>query len=81
MADEKPALQGLRALMARHDLTQRDVAVLACVSVKTVESWLASPDSANWRNFHPRHLAGIHYNLSAFLRSRRAGAKKKGGSV
>lgn len=75
MIEESTHLQGLRALMAEHGLSQSDVATLACVSKKTVESWLASPGSVMRRTFHKRHLACIHFNLSAF--QRRAALKKK----
>lgn len=68
---KKPALDALRKMMADHELTNRDVAQLACVSPKTVESWLATPGSAMWRNFHPRHLQSIGYALPGFLKARR----------
>lgn len=65
----------LRALMAEHRLTQRDVAGLACVSIKTVEGWLADKAAASWRNMHPRHLHCVRLALPGFLKLR---ASKKG---
>lgn len=59
----------LRELMAARGLTQRQVADLACVSIKTVESWLADPSSANWRRMPDRALVLIRLSL---------GRKKKG---
>ena len=71
----KSATDGLKNLMKAHGLTYGDVAQLACVSKKTVESWLASPDSAMHRNFHPRHLGGIMHNLPALLKARKKAKK------
>lgn len=61
----------LRDLMAEHGLTQRDVAQLATVSVKTVEGWLADKAAASFRNMHPRHLALILHSLPGYLAARR----------
>jgi transcriptional regulator with XRE-family HTH domain len=61
----------LRALMLEHGLVQREVAVLAGVSEKTVESWLASAGAASHRSMPDRHLSLIRAVLPAFLRSRR----------
>lgn len=68
----KPALASLRRMMMEHGLTYADVARLACVSPKTVEGWLATPDAASWRNFHPRHLQSIGFALPGFLKARKA---------
>jgi hypothetical protein len=73
--ERSTALEGLRNLMAEHKLTQREIAELACVSVKTVESWLADPSAASFRRFHPRVMGGILYNLTPYLRKRKAAKK------
>lgn len=74
------AIDSLRHLMAANELTQRDVAELCCVHVKTVESWLADPKSANFRRMPPRHLMTLGFALPGFLGKRRSAAKaaKKG---
>ena len=73
-------VDGLRKLMAEHALTYRDVAALACVSVKTVESWLADPSSAMHRSMPPRHLLSMAHQLPGLLARRKSAAKsaKKG---
>lgn len=73
-----PAIESLRHMMAQHQLTQRDVADLCCVSVKTVESWLADPKSANFRKMPPRHLMALSYGLPGLLAKRRTAAKAAG---
>jgi hypothetical protein len=70
-----PAIDSLRHIMATHTLTQRDVAELCCVHVKTVESWLADPKSANFRRLPPRHLVTLGFALPGFLGKRRTAAK------
>jgi hypothetical protein len=57
----------LRALIEEHDLTQPDVASLAGVALKTVESWLADPGAANYRRMHARHLKMIRAMLPGYL--------------
>lgn len=57
----------LRALMAEHGLTQPDVASLAGVVLKTVESWLADPAAANYRRMHARHLKMVRAMLPGYL--------------
>lgn len=69
--------ESLRALMAAHSLRSKDVAELACVSLKTVESWLASPDAASFRAMPPRHMQSITYALPGFLGKRRTAEKRK----
>lgn len=49
--------------MAEHRLTQRAVAELGMVSVKTVESWLAAPGSAHHRQMPARALLLIEVRL------------------
>lgn len=61
----------LRALMAEHGLVQREVAELASVSPKTVESWLASRGSSSARAMNGRHLSLIRAMLPGFLAARR----------
>jgi transcriptional regulator with XRE-family HTH domain len=75
MVNYGKTVEGLRALMADHQLTQRDVAELACVSVKTVESWLADPGAAHFRKMPPRHLLAIAHQLPGFLGKRKTAAK------
>lgn len=66
-----PTADSLRELMREHELLQRDVAELATVSQKTVESWLADATSANYRKMPPRHLTLIRAMLPGFLAARR----------
>ncbi len=61
----------LRALMKKHELTQREVAELACVSIKTVESWLADAESSNHRNMPARNMRAIRFALPAHLAAKR----------
>ena len=56
-------VEDLRALMAEHGLTQKQVAGMACVSIKTVESWLADKSAASYRVMHLRHLRSIRFAL------------------
>jgi hypothetical protein len=74
------ALDGLRLAMAKHSLTQRDVAEICCVSVKTVESWMADPSSANYRKMPPRHMQTFQFGLPGFLAKRKSAERmaKKG---
>lgn len=67
----------LRHVMTTNALTQRDVAELACVHVKTVESWLADPSSANFRRMHARHMLAVSHALPAFLKKRKAAQAAK----
>ena len=57
----------LRALMRKHKLKNADIAVIAQVHLKTVESWLASPGSANGRKMADRHLTLIKQSLRDYL--------------
>jgi transposase len=59
----------LRELMQRHDLTQRQIAEVCAVSVKTVESWLADPGSANSRRMPPRQWNALHALLPPYLKT------------
>lgn len=61
----------LRALMREQGLTQRDVSHLACVSVKTVEGWLADRDAASFRTMHVRHLRSIRLALPGYMAAKR----------
>lgn len=61
----------LRVLMARHDMTRREVAELAGVTLKTVESWLASPGSASRRQMQQRSLDLIELRLAASKKKNR----------
>jgi hypothetical protein len=72
MAAMKTTPDKLRHVMATHELTYADVAALCCVSRKTVESWLATPGSAMWRNMHPRHLMALTYGLPVYLARRKS---------
>lgn len=62
----------LRKLMQQHELTNGDVATLATVHPKTIESWLADPGAASFRTMAPRHLSLIRVMLPPFLAKRRA---------
>jgi nuclear transport factor 2 (NTF2) superfamily protein len=66
------AIEGLRLTMREHALRSRDVAELCCVSVKTVESWLADPKAASFRKMPPRHLVSLGFGLPGFLAKRRS---------
>ena len=66
----KSTADDLREIMAEHGLTQRDVAALACVSIKTVEGWLAHKAAASFRSMAPRHLALIRHSLPGYLAAR-----------
>ena len=71
MSSSVDPVADLRALMAQHSLTHKEVAELACVSQKTVESWLATPGSASHRMMAVRHIRSIRYALPMFLRLRK----------
>lgn len=71
LVTNEQAVAALRKLIEEHDLTQREIAELACVSIKTVESWLAQPGAANHRSMHARHLRAVHHFLPALLRRRK----------
>jgi len=49
----------LYQLKREHGLTNANIADLACVSIKTVESWLADATSANHRKMPERNLVLI----------------------
>jgi hypothetical protein len=68
---KEAALEDLRDLIQIHQLTHAEVAELACVSKKTVESWLASPASTNHRTMPVRHIRAIRFALPSFLRTRK----------
>lgn len=57
--------------MTERELTQREVAELAGVSLKTVESWLAVPGAAAYRAMPARHLTTIRALLPKYLAARR----------
>lgn len=61
-----------RALIERHGLTQAQAAECACVSLKTVESWLAPLRAANHRTMPGRALRLFELNLPAFLKGRKS---------
>lgn len=65
------AVEQLRALMVERDLTQREVAELAGVSIKTVEGWLADPGAASHRGMAARYLKTILALLPRYLAARR----------
>lgn len=64
-------VEQLRALMVERDLTQREVAELAGVSIKTVEGWLADPEAASHRGMAARYLKTILALLPRYLAARR----------
>ena len=57
----------LRALMRKHKLKNADIAVIAQVHLKTVESWLATPGSASGRKMADRHMTLIKQSLRVYL--------------
>ncbi len=72
MSRRAPGAAGeLRALMEQHQLSYRDVASLASVSPKTVESWLASSGSSSSRSMNERHLTLILAQLPGYLAARK----------
>lgn len=73
---KRDPLAQLRALKEKHALTNADIASLAQVSEKSVQSWLADPSAAMHRRMPPRHLALIQAALPAFLAARRDLKKK-----
>lgn len=60
----------LRAMMRENGFTNADIAQLAGVVEKTVESWLATPGSASHRQMADRHLRVIGVMLPGFLAAR-----------
>jgi DNA-binding transcriptional regulator YiaG len=66
-------VQQLREIKARHSLTNADIAGLAGVSVKAVESWLASETAASRRSMAGRHMMLIRASLPLFLARRGRG--------
>lgn len=69
----RPTDEELRDLMRENGLTQRDVAELACVSLKTVEGWLAGKKAVSRRTLHPRYLRVIRAMLPGFIAANRGG--------
>ena len=72
MTRSEAAAVTLRKFMEQHTLTQRDIATLACVHIKTVEGWLADPDAASFRKMPPRHISVIRVMLPGFLAKRKS---------
>jgi len=66
---KKPAAR-LRELKAQHGLTSAELAQVAMVSPKTVESWLARDGAANHRRVRANVLCFIELMLPAYLQSR-----------
>lgn len=60
----------LRRLMREHNLTQKEVAALAGVSIKGVEGYLAAPDAVSHRRLHMRHVRSVQAALPEFLAAR-----------
>ncbi len=71
MSAEKKPSDDLRELMAEHGLTQREIAEIACVSIKAVEGWLADPKAASHRAMHPRHIRAIRVMLPGYMAAKR----------
>lgn len=71
MSSSVAPAEDLRALMSRHGLTQREVAEIACVAIKTVEGWLADKGAASHRTMHLRHIRSIRAMLPGFLAAKR----------
>lgn len=60
----------LRKTMERNELTQPEIAELAEVSLKTVESWLAEESAASHRRMPARHLSLIAMRLPRYMAAR-----------
>lgn len=73
------AAEELRALMAANGLTQRRVAELAAVSLKTVESWLARPGASNHRAMPDRALLLVRLALEAERGKSKRRGRRTGG--
>lgn len=71
MTAHQQAADALRAIMQEHQLSRPEVATLAGVTLKTVESWLASHGSASRREMPARHLLTINAQLRKYLAARR----------
>lgn len=71
MPDVRTPVRRLRAMMELHSLSQRDVAELAMVSVKTVGGWLAHPSCSSHRTMRERDLMLISYRLPDLASVRR----------
>ena len=71
MTKDEAAAQVLRKMMTEHSLTQREVAEIATVSVKTVEGWLADKGASSYRSMPARHINVIRVMLPGFLAARR----------
>ncbi len=72
MTKNEAAAEVLRKLMSEHGLTQREVAEMATVSVKTVEGWLANRGAASYRSMPARHINVIRMMLPRHLAARRS---------
>lgn len=70
MPDARTPVRRLRAMMELHSLSQRDVAELAMVSVKTVGGWLAHPSCSSHRAVRERDLMLMSYRLPALVSAR-----------
>lgn len=55
--------EDLFQLKRQHQLTNQQIADLACVSIKTVESWFAPPGAANYRKMPERNLRLVRASL------------------
>lgn len=71
MPATKPPHEELRTVMRSKKLTNVEVADLAGVSVKTVESWLASEDAASRREMPERQMRAIRALLPGYLAKRK----------
>lgn len=67
---EQSQADELRQLLAEKELTQREAADLAGVTLKAVESWLAAPESPSRRSMPARHLKTIRLLLPRYLAAR-----------
>ncbi len=57
--------RALRALMATHDLTQRQVASLVGYSLDAVKGWCAAPDGPRYREVPERALMSLRRAIAA----------------
>lgn len=77
MMSPEPTAAALRRIMAKNNLSNRDIANIACVHIHTVESWLADRASVNFRLMAPRHLNAIAAMLPGFLMTRASRQKEE----
>jgi hypothetical protein len=74
-------IEALRQLMRKHRLTQKDVAAMCCVNLRTVKFWLASDSAKNKSTMPARQLQLIALQLPSYLGARKAREQATKGST